>query len=273
MSCAMICALKTDLRNYLFPYKNRMNRLILFFGFISFIIFSQHAAAQKEIPELQGLRVHDEANILSQQTVGYLEQQLRAFEDSTTNQIAILIVPSLDGEVLETYSLRVAEKWKLGTKNNDNGVLLIVAIKDHAVRFEVGQGLEGPLPDAICNRIIRNEMAPNFRNGNYDAGIGAAVTAVMQAIRGEYKATDAPRRGRNSKGSGYLTIVIFLIFILFRFISRNKRGGGGNGWSAGAGFLLGSAMGRSGWGGGGGGGGGFSGGGGSFGGGGSSGSW
>ena len=249
-----------------------MNRLILFFGFISFIIFSQHAVAQNEIPELQNFRIHDEANILSPQTVSSLEQQLKNFEDSTTNQIAILIVPALDGEVLESYSLRVAEKWRLGTKNNDNGVLLIVAIKDHGVRFEVGQGLEGPLPDAMCSRIIRNEVAPNFRNGNYDAGVSAAVTAIMQAIKGEYKAEDVPVRRRNGKGSGFLTILILLIFILFRFISRNNRGGG-NGWSAGAGFLLGSAMGRGGWGDSGGGGGGFSGGGGSFGGGGSSGSW
>ncbi len=248
-----------------------MNRLIIFFGFISLVLFSQYATAQKEIPELQNLRVHDEANILSPQAVSYLEQRLKNFEDSTTNQIAILIVPSLEGEVLESYSLRVAEKWKLGTKNNDNGALLIVAIQDHGVRIEVGQGLEGPLPDAMCSRIIRNEVAPNFRNGNYDAGILAAVSAITQAIKGEYKGDDRPVRKRNGKGNGYLTILILLIFILFRFFSRNNKGGG-NGWSAGAGFLLGSAMGRGGWGGGGGGGG-FSGGGGSFGGGGSSGSW
>jgi len=245
-----------------------MNRLILF---LAFLLFSFPALAQKEIPELWGHRVHDEAKVLSQQTIDHLEQTLKIFEDSTTNQLAILIVPSLDGEVIETYSLRAAEKWKLGTKNNDNGAILVVSINDRKMRIEVGQGLEGPLPDAICNRIIRNEMAPDFRRGDYDGGINAAVIAIMQAIKGEYKAVDQPRR-RQGKGSAFLTILIILVIIILR--STNKRGGGGSGWSAGAGWMIGSALGSSrGWGGGGGGGGGFSGGGGSFGGGGSSGSW
>jgi len=245
-----------------------MNRLILFLSFLSFAV---PVLAQKEIPELWGHRVHDEAKVLSQQTIDNLEQTLKIFEDSTSNQLAILIIPSLDGEVIETYSLRAAEKWKLGTKNNDNGAILVVAINDRKMRIEVGQGLEGPLPDAICNRIIRNEMAPNFLRGDYDAGITAAMTAIMQAIKGEYKAVDQPRR-REGKGSAFLTILIILVIIILRSIT-NIRGGGGSGWSAGAGWMIGSALGSSrGWGGGGGGGG-FSGGGGSFGGGGSSGSW
>ena len=183
-----------------------MNRLIIFLGFLSFINFS--VLAQKEIPELWGQRVHDEAKVLSPQTVNYLEQQLKTFEDSTTNQIAILIVSSLDGEVIETYALRAAEKWKLGSKANDNGAILVVSINDRKMRIEVGQGLEGPLPDATCNRIIRNEMAPNFRKGDYNAGVSAAVTAIMQAIKGEYKAEDAPvGRRRGGKGSPFLTII------------------------------------------------------------------
>jgi len=243
-----------------------MNRFILF---ISFFLFCISAFAQKEIPELSGRRVHDESNVLSQQTVEFLEQTLKIFEDSTSNQLAVLIVPSLDGEVIETYALRAAEKWKLGTKSNDNGAILIVSINDRKMRIEVGQGLEGPLPDAICNRIIRNEMAPKFRVGDFDAGVTDAMTAIMQAIKGEYKAEDQPRK-RQGKGSAFLTILIVLVIIILR--SRNRRGGGGNGWSAGTGWFIGSALGGSNWGGGGGGGG-FSGGGGSFGGGGSSGSW
>src|SRR6185295_2198295 len=234
-----------------------MNRLILF---LAFLLFSFPALAQKEIPELWGHRVHDEAKVLSQQTIDHLEQTLKIFEDSTTNQLAILIVPSLDGEVIETYSLRAAEKWKLGTKNNDNGAILVVSINDRKMRIEVGQGLEGPLPDAICNRIIRNEMAPKFRQGDFDAGVTDAMTAIMQAIKGEYKAEDQPKR-RQGKGSAFLTILIILVIIILR--SRNRRGGGGNGWSAGTGWFIGSALGGSNWGGGGGGGG-FSGGGGSF---------
>lgn len=236
--------------------------------FIFLISFALPLHAQKEIPELWGQRVHDEAKVLSQQTVDNLERQLKIFEDSTTNQIAILIVPSLDGEIIEQYGLRVSEKWKLGQKDKDNGVLLLLAINDRKMRIEVGQGLEGPLPDAICNRIIRNEMAPNFRRGDYDAGVNAAVTAIRQAIKGEYKADDIPIGRRNKGPKLPIFLIILIIFILGRLLNRNR--GGGSGWSSGGGFFIGGGGGGS-WGGGGGGG--FSGGGGSFGGGGSSGSW
>ncbi|MBI3219289.1 MAG: TPM domain-containing protein [Bacteroidetes bacterium] len=147
--------------------------------------------AQKAVPELWGQRVHDEAHILKAETVDQLEKDLASYEDSTSNQIAILIIQSLEGEVLEDFSIKVAEKWKLGSKKNDNGVLLLIAVDDHKMRIEVGQGLEGALTDAHSNRIIRNEMAPEFRRGDYDAGVLAAIISIKAAIRGEYAAEDA----------------------------------------------------------------------------------
>ncbi len=153
-----------------------------------FLISSIACFAQKEIPELWGQRVHDEAHILKSETVDHLENELKVYEDSTSNQIAILIVQSLDGDVLEDYSIRVVEKWKLGQKDKDNGVLLLIAVDDHKMRIEVGQGLEGVLTDAQSNRIIRNEIAPNFRRGDYDAGVLAAIDGIIKSIGGEYKA-------------------------------------------------------------------------------------
>jgi len=239
----------------------------IFFLLILGCLSSLSSFAQKEIPELWGQHVHDEAKALSAGAVDALERKLKIFGDSTSNQVAILIVPSLDGEVIEQYSLRVAEKWKLGQKDKDNGVVLVVAINDRKIRIEVGQGLEGPLPDAICNRIIRNEMAPGFRRGDYDAGITAGTDAILQAIKGEYKADQGPVR-TSSGGSRFLTLlVIFIIFTLFRLFAN--RGGRSGGWTSGGGWYYGGGGGGFG----GGGGGGFSGGGGSFGGGGSSGSW
>jgi len=240
----------------------------LFFALVFFMLYNvQSVQAQKEIPELWGQHVHDEAKVLSPQTIETLEQQLKLFEDSTSNQIAILIVPSLDGEIIEQYGLRVSEKWRLGQKDKDNGVLLLISINDRKMRIEVGQGLEGPLPDAICNRIIRNEMAPNFRRGDYDGGVSAAINGIMLAIKGEYTADDAPAGRNRGKGSTPITLILILIIILIRIFGTNRRGG--SGWSSGGGWFIGGGGGGS-WGGGGGG---FSGGGGSFGGGGSSGSW
>lgn len=145
--------------------------------------------AQRAVPPLWGHRVHDEAGVLSAETVESLEVLLKQHEDSTTNQIAVLVIPSLDGDVLEQYSLRVAhDEWKLGSANNDNGVLLLVVINDRKMRIEVGEGLEGVLPDAITSRIIRNDIAPHFREQEYDAGIRAGVEAIIGAIGGEFTA-------------------------------------------------------------------------------------
>ena len=178
--------------------------------------------AQKSVPELWGMRVHDEAKVLTQTAIEQLEFQLKAYEDSTSNQIAILIVPSLDGDVLEEYSLRVAEKWKLGQKDKDNGVLLLVAINDRKMRIEVGQGLEGVLTDALSNRIIRNEMAPEFRRGDYELGVLAGVNGIVKAIGGEYTASDADGSNMEDEltGSELILVGLFVYGILglFTFI-------------------------------------------------------
>src|SRR5688500_11544923 len=120
-----------------------------------------HVFSQRAVPPLANKRVHDEAQVLSSHTVEQLEIQLKQYEDSTSNQIAILIINSLEGEVIEEYSIRVAHnEWKLGQSKNDNGVLLLIATEDRKMRIEVGYGLEGVLTDALTNRIIRNEMVP-----------------------------------------------------------------------------------------------------------------
>ncbi len=243
-----------------------MKQRILFF-LLLLAVFPLVAHAQKEVPELWGHRLHDEAGVLSPTTVDMLERKLKVFEDSTSNQMAILIVNTLDGESIEQFGIRVADKWKLGTKDRDNGIILLFAINDRKARIEVGQGLEGPLPDILCNQIIRNEVAPNFRRNDYDAGVTAAVDAIAAAIKGEYKSEARPGRTRGSGRSAGI-IVILILIVLFRLFAN--RGGRSGGWSSGGGWYYGGGGGS--WGGGGGGGG-FSGGGGSFGGGGSSGSW
>ena len=198
-----------------------------------------------------------------------LETILKAERDSTSNQIAVLIIPSLDGDVLEDYAIRVAHnEWKLGDKDKDNGVLLLIVLDERKIRIETGYGLEGVLTDALASRINRNEIAPRFKAGDYDGGVKAGVLAIMQSIKGEYK-NDAPDqyKRKGQKRSPLITIIIIIIIILI--LSRRNRGGGGY-WSTGGGFF--GPIG--GFGGGGSGGGGVDfGGGGGFGGGGSSDSW
>jgi uncharacterized protein len=245
--------------------------------FLFLLVFSPFfVSGQLNIPAHGGYWVHDEANVLSAATRASLEKILERERDSSSNQIAILIVPSLNGEILEEFSLRVAEAWKLGTKEKDNGVLLLVAVEDRKVRIETGYGLEGVLTDALSNRIIRNEIAPRFREGDYNGGAQAGVAAIIQAIKGEYVNDDPAPRKKNSKRSPFITILILII--IFVLMSRGRRGGGGGGhWSSGRGWIgpvAGGLLGGSSWGSGGGfSGGGSFGGGGGFGGGGSSGSW
>lgn len=242
---------------------------------ITFLFTLSHLAySQPAIPDHGGFWVHDEANIISPSAKARLESILQAERDSTTNQIAILVIRSLQGGSLEEYTLRVAEKWQLGKKDRDNGVLLFVAVDDRLMRIETGYGLEGSLTDAISSRIIRNELAPRFRNGDYEGGIEAGVMAIIHAIKGEYINEEPVVRKRNSKTSPLATIIIIIVIIIIA--SRSRRGGGGGGhWSAGRGWIgpVGGGFGGSSWGSGGGFGGGSFGGGGGFGGGGSSGSW
>jgi uncharacterized protein len=192
--------------------------------FLFTLFTATNLLAQKAIPELWGQRVHDEAKALTGKTIDLLETELKTYEDSTTNQIAVLIISTLDGVPIEDYAIKVAEKWKLGTAKNDNGVILIVAIDDHKIRIEVGNGLEGRLTDAASNQIIRNVMAPSFRRNEYDEGVIAGVKEIIKTISGEYKA-DPASTGDMTVGSRIgLGLFIFAILGLFTAISLFSTG-------------------------------------------------
>ncbi|WP_246838568.1 TPM domain-containing protein [Leptospira levettii] len=128
----------------------------------------------------------DETWTLHSEYVSAIEKQLSDHEKKTSNQIVVFVTPSLEGENLEEYSLKVAETWKLGQKGKDNGVLLFVALEDRKLRIEVGYGLEGVLTDVLCHHIIENEIKPSFKKGEFDIGIQNGVNAIMKTIEGEY---------------------------------------------------------------------------------------
>jgi uncharacterized protein len=223
--------------------------------------------ADVTIPPPPTRHFNDGAGLVSAEDATRLDAKLRDFEDQTSTQIVVAIFPELPEPSLEDFTVRTAQAWRVGQKKLNNGAILFVFVKDRRARIEVGYGLEGALPDAICKDILEDRLAPEFRAGRYAAGIEAAVDAMIQATRGEYHAARRRPAPRSAGNFNCVTIGVLLLFfgvpILFR--RRGWRTYGGGGWWTGG-------WGGGGWGGGGGGGG-FSGGGGSFGGGGASGSW
>jgi len=183
---------------------------LLAFAFaFALTLASAGAGAELAVPPLQA-RVNDRAHVLTPAQSDALERKLAAFELETTHQIAVLTVPSLEGDPIEDFSIRVVEAWKLGREDADNGILVLVAPNDRQARIEVGRGLEGVIPDAIASRILRNQMIPRFQAGDVAGGITAGVDAVVAAAKGEVVpvAPAAPPRGRGN-GPSPLVIVLF----------------------------------------------------------------
>lgn len=241
--------------------------------------------AAETLPAPPPRHFNDFAGVVPTTTAQQLDQELDQFERNTSNQLVVAIYPHLDSaSPIEDYSVRLYQKWGLGVKGRDNGALLLIYTQDHKMRIATGYGLEGALPDAICKRILDDEIAPRLRAGDFGGGVTAGVHAMMAAAKGEYRGSGRTVHDSKSSAahvSGFLPFIIFGVFVLLTIISNKRQrgrhvygrsgrgimydppfwgGSGGGGWSGGGGGFSG-------------GGGGFSGGGGSTGGGGASGSW
>jgi uncharacterized protein len=177
---------------------------------ILFILALPLQAIALDVPPLRG-HVNDYAGMLSPESSQALEATLTDFERSDSTQIVILTIPSLEGENLEEYSIKVAEAWRIGQKKIDNGVILLIAKQERKIRIEVGRGLEGKLTDLVSGRIIRDEITPRFKTGDFDDGIKTGVSAIMAVVKGEYQA--GPRDLGQAKRSLHpiFTFVIFLM--------------------------------------------------------------
>jgi uncharacterized protein len=239
--------------------------------------------AAEVLPKTPDRYFNDYAGVVSRNTADRLNKSLEDFEKETSNQILVAVYPKMQSDSsIEDYTVRLAEAWKVGQRLKNNGAVLFVFVQDRAMFLQVGYGLEGALPDALAKRIIEDEIKPYFRKGDFDGGLTAGLTAILQATRGEYKGTGRTAADGRTGQPKINPLAVFVIFIILFFIigrlnrasgtefgrhgRRYRRGWPGGGWGGG------------GWSGGGGGwtsggGGGFSGGGGSFGGGGAGGRW
>ena len=258
-----------------------MKKLLYIFTLllINLVAFSQESFDPESLLKQKPAKlVNDFTTTLTPDQQQALENKLVALDDSTSTQIAVVIIPSLNGRDIADFNIELGRAWGVGGKENNNGVILLIAIADRKVNISTGYGLEGALPDITAKHIIDDIIRPNFKGEDYYRGIEEGTDAIIQAVKGEYTAPKSYGKKRTSAGR---IIFIIIMIIIFLIISGRKGGGGSFMSRRGAmPFILGSLLGSGGRGGGGwsGGGGGSSGGfggfgGGSFGGGGASGSW
>ena len=247
-----------------------MNRLRAAVFAVITLLMTVSAYAAPNFPALTG-RVVDQAGVLNADQNVILTNRLGDFETNTGHQMAVAIVSSLQGYDIRDFGYQLGRFWALGSKEKNDGVLILVSPSDHKVSIEVGYGLEGDLTDALTSVIINHAMVPKFKAGDYLSGLYSAVDDIEKAVGGQGADVLAAAQNQSVEEMDPATAIFFVFFFIMLawIVYRASRGGvifipGGGSSSSGGGFSSG---------GGGGGGGGFSGGGGSFGGGGSSGSW
>ena len=244
------------------------------------VLFGAGLLHAEVIPPVPQNHFNDYANVASRSTAEQLNRQLQDFERQTSSQLLVAIYPKMESNSsIEDYATRVYNSWKVGLKGSNNGAVLFIFINDRKMRIQTGYGLEGALPDAICKRIIEDEIAPHFKAGQYDAGLRVGVDAMIRAAQGEYKGSGKTVKDTNRRdGSPNFFLWIFVAVVILILLSPSRRrgryytrrgsgwgtgwstgwGGGGGGWSSGGGSDFGGS---------------FSSGGGDSGGGGASGSW
>ena len=225
--------------------------------------------------------VNDFANVLTPDQKQALENKLVALDDSTSTQIAVVIVPTVGSYSISDYNVELGRAWGVGGKQSNNGVVLLIAKEDRKLDITVGYGLEGALPDVVSKSIIDDIIVPNFKGNDYYRGIDEGTNAIIKAVKGEYHVARKKSGNGGIPAGKVIVIIIIILFLLLRSGGGNNKGGtfmsrrGARGLPGPIFWPIGGGGGGGGWGGGSsGGGGGFGGfGGGSFGGGGSSGSW
>ncbi len=177
------------------------------------LLIASAAIAQVPVPPLTA-PVIDQTQTLAPEQIAALDRKLRAFHERKGSQVSVLIVPTTQPETIEQYAIRVAESWKLGRRDVDDGVLLLIARDDRTVRIEVGYGLEGALPDVLANRIIDQVIVPRFRQGDFGGGVVEGVDRIIGVIEGEPLPEPQRRTQPSAEGIGsFLPLLLMLVFV------------------------------------------------------------
>ncbi len=197
-------------------------RIVFWLVCLCVILLPFRSAYALDVPALKD-RVNDYAHLLSPATIAQLDNSLKYFEQQESTQIVVLTVPTLSGDSLDDFSIRVADKWKIGQKGLDNGAILLIAKKERKLRIEVGYGLEGKLTDLVSGRIIRNVILPWFKQGNFDQGVLDGVAAMMAVVKGEYKGKAVHPVRKKSANNLLAAIVPLVIFFSFLGTILNRK--------------------------------------------------
>lgn len=202
----------------------------LFFSFIILLlsggIMAQDIPAKPNPPRL----VNDFANQLNASEIAQLEQKLVAYNDSTSSQIVIVVVPTTGEYPIGDYAFKLGREWGVGQKGKDNGIVLLWASTDRKIFISTGYGMEGVIPDGIAKRIISTVITPDFKNGMFYRGLDRGIDAIFKYATGEYKAEPEENKGDGSVSPFLIFLIIFIAFIAIIYFNRNRRGGGGGGF-------------------------------------------
>ena len=222
---------------FLITMQHRLYKYISLLFVLIFCCFS-NVLAQDYLPEKPKIQtsVYDKAEMMSGFEAKSLEQKLISYNDSTSTQIVVITVNSLQGNDVAIYATELAHKWGIGQAEKDNGILLLASKNDHKITIRTGYGVEHLLTDALSRRIIENIITPEFKQGNFYVGFDKATTAIMQIMNGEYEGE--PRRNNGNDGIP-IGLIIFIFFIIIIVLSRKRGGKGGkNGGRRSGGFSL-----------------------------------
>jgi len=193
------------------------------------LFFVQIVFGQFDIPKKPKFQtsVYDYANILSKSQETTLESKLIHYSDSTSTQIVVITIESLKGESINILAANWGQEWGVGQAKEDNGIVVLLSKNDRKIAIQSGYGIEHLLTDALSKRIIENIILPEFRRGDYYAGLDKGTYAVFEVLNGTYKNNQPKQREKKSKFP--IGIIIFIVFVLFMVFSKKNKGGGNNG--------------------------------------------